>query len=169
MEIQPLDIAAVAIIAAATLRGLFIGLIREGFSLAALGGAYVSVQFFTPPLSEWLQVVTEGDIGVTIAPWVAGAGLAIGTVLVIVVIGRGLQRTLHAAGLSWADRFAGSLLGAAEGVLVAGILLVLGTEVLGRDHAAFSQTASLAALEEFERVSEESEINIDVAAPPRTF
>ena len=49
------------------------------------------------------------------------------------------------------------------------ILLVLGTEVLGRDHAAFSQTASLAALEEFERVSEESEINIDVAAPPRTF
>ena len=116
-----------------------------------------------------MQVVTEGDIGVTIAPWVAGAGLAIGTVLVIVVIGRGLQRTLHAAGLSWADRFAGSLLGAAEGVLVAGILLVLGTEVLGRDHAAFSQTASLAALEEFERVAEESEIDIDVAAPPRTF
>jgi membrane protein required for colicin V production len=169
MEIQPLDIAAVAIIAAATLRGLFIGLIREGFSLASLGGAYMAVQLFTPPTADWLQEVSNGDIGVGIAPWVAGAGLAIGTVLVIVIIGRGLQRTLHAAGLSWADRAAGSLLGAAEGVLVAGILLVLGTEVLGRDHAAFSQTASLAALEEFERVSEESEINIDVAAPPRTF
>ena len=89
--------------------------------------------------------------------------------IIIVVIGRGLQRTLHAAGLSWADRFAGGMLGAAEGVLAAGILLVLGTEVLGRDHAAFSKTASLAALEEFERVSEESEIDIDVAAPPRTF
>ena len=38
-------------------------------------------------------------------------GLAFGTVLVIVVIGRGLQRTLHAAGLSWADRFAGSMRG----------------------------------------------------------
>ena len=169
MEIQPLDIAAVAIIAAASLRGMFIGLIREGFSLAALGGAYAAVQYFTPPLAEWLQEITEGDIGVSVAPWVAGAGLAVGTVFIIVAVGRGLQRTLHAAGLSWADRFAGSLLGAAEGVLVAGILLVLGTEVLGRDHAAFIETTSLAALEGFERVSEESEIDIDVAAPPRTF
>jgi membrane protein required for colicin V production len=169
MEIQPLDIAAVAIIAAATLRGMFIGLIREGFSLAALGGAYMAVQLFTPPAAEWLQTTSEGNIGPEIAPWVAGASLAIVTVIVIVFVGRGLQRTLKAAGLSWADRFAGSMLGAAEGVLVAGILLVLGTEVLGRDHAAFSQTASLAALEGFERVSEESEIDIDVAAPPRTF
>jgi hypothetical protein len=61
------------------------------------------------------------------------------------------------------------MLGAAEGVLVAGILLVLGTEVIGRDHAAFADTQVLVALEEFERVSEESEIDIDVAAPPRTF
>jgi len=169
MEIQPLDIAAVAIIAAASLRGLFIGLIREGFSLASLGGAYMAVQLFTLPTAEWLQETTDGNIGASIAPWVAGASLAIGTVIVIVFVGRGLHRTLKAAGLSWADRFAGGLLGAAEGVLVAGILLVLGTEVLGRDHAALSQTTSLAALEEFERVSEESEIDIDVAAPPRTF
>ena len=59
MEIQPLDIAAVAIIAAATLRGLFIGLIREGFSLASLGGAYLAVQIFTPPTAEWLQESTR--------------------------------------------------------------------------------------------------------------
>jgi membrane protein required for colicin V production len=169
MEIQPLDIAAVAIIAAATLRGMFIGLIREGFSLASLAGAYMAVQIFTPAAAEWLQEASGGDIGAGIAPWVAGAGLALGTVIVIVIVGRGLQRTLHAAGLSWADRFGGSLIGAAEGVLVAGILLVLGSEVLGRDHAAISQTASLAALEEFERLSEESPIDIDVAAPPRTF
>jgi membrane protein required for colicin V production len=169
MQIHALDIAAVAIIAAATLRGLFIGLIREGFSLAALGAAYLAVQIFTPAASEWVQEYSAGDVGPGIAPWAAGAGIAIGTVIVVVVLGRGLQRTLHAAGLSWADRFAGGMLGAAEGVLVAGILLVLGTEVLGRDHAAFSETTSLAALEGFERVSEESEIDIDVAAPPRTF
>jgi hypothetical protein len=39
MEIQPLDIAAAGIIAAAGLRGLFIGLLREGFSLASLACA----------------------------------------------------------------------------------------------------------------------------------
>jgi membrane protein required for colicin V production len=169
MKIQPLDIAAVAIILAATLRGLFIGLIREGFSLAALGSAYMAVQLFTPTASVWVEEVSNGDIGAGVSPWVAGAGLAIGTVIVIVVLGRLLQRTLHAAGLGWADRFAGGMLGAAEGVLVAGILVMLGGEVLGRDHAAFSETTVLATLEEFERVADENEIDIDVAAPPRTF
>jgi membrane protein required for colicin V production len=169
MEIQPLDIVVVAIVAAAMLRGLFIGLVREAFSLGALGGAYLVVQLFTLPAADWLQEFSNGDIGPSMAPWLAGAGLAIGTITVVVLLGRGLQRTLKAAGLNWADRFGGGLIGAAEGVLVAGILLMLGAEVLGRDHPAFSETASLAALEEFERLSQESEIDIDVAAPPRTF
>jgi len=169
MEIQPLDIVVAAIIAAAVLRGYFIGLVREAFSLAALGGAYLAVQLFTLPAADWLQEASDGDIGSRIAPWLAGAGLAIGTVLIVVLLGRGLQRTLKAAGLTWADRFGGAFLGAAEGVLVAGILLVLGAEVLGRDHPAFSETVSLAAIEEFEKLSESSDIDIDVAAPPRTF
>jgi uncharacterized membrane protein required for colicin V production len=169
MEIQPLDIVVAAIIAAAMLRGYFIGLVREAFSLGALGGAYLAVQLFTLPAADWLQEASGGDVGPRIAPWLAGAGLAIGTVLVVVLLGRGLQRTLKAAGLNWADRFGGAFLGAAEGVLVAGILLVLGTEVLGRDHPAFSETVSLAAIEQFEQLSQSSDINIDVAAPPRTF
>jgi len=168
MEIQPLDIAAVAIVTAATLRGLFIGLVREGFSLASLGAAYMAVQLFTLPMAEWLQVTSKYEVGPGIAPWIAGAAIAIGTVVAVISVGRLLKRTLKAAGLNWADRFAGSLIGATEGVLVAGILLVLGTEVLGREHAAFSDTVSLAALEEVERLSEESGIDIDVAAPPRT-
>ena len=169
MEIQPLDIVVLAIVAAALLRGFFIGLVREGFSLGALGGAYLAVQLFTLPAADWLGQISNGNIGPSIAPWIAGASLAIGTITVVVMLGRGLRRTLRAAGLNWADRFGGGLLGAAEGLLLAGILLVLGTEVLGRDHPAFSETASLAALEELERLVLESEIDIDVAAPPRTF
>ena len=67
MEIQPLDIAATAIIVAATLRGLFVGLVREGFSLAALGAAYLAVQLFTPPATEWVLEVSNGDVGPNIA------------------------------------------------------------------------------------------------------
>ena len=63
MAIQPLDIVAVAIIAAAMLRGLFIGLVREGFSLASLGGAYMAVQLFTPPAAAWLLLNTGGNVG----------------------------------------------------------------------------------------------------------
>ena len=48
MEIQPLDIVVTAIIGVATLRGFFVGLVREGFSIAALGGAYLAVQLPSP-------------------------------------------------------------------------------------------------------------------------
>jgi len=169
MEIQPLDLAAAGIIGAAALRGLFIGLLREGFSLASIACAYLAVQLFTIPTAGWLEVASQGNIGPRIAPWIAGAAIAIGTVTVVILVGRALQRTVHAAGLSWADRIGGSFLGVAEGVLVAGILLVLGTETLGRDHDAFRDTRSLVMLEEFERVTAESGLEIDVASPPRIF
>jgi len=169
MEIQPLDIVVAAIIAAATLRGFFVGFVKEGFSIAAVGGAYLAVQLFTWPAADWLQHVSNDDIGPGVAPWVAGACLGIGTATAIVILGRGLRRTLRVAGLSWADRAGGGFLGAAEGVLVAGILLALGSEILGRDHPAFADTVSLAAMEEFEQLAEESEIDIDVASPPGTF
>jgi uncharacterized membrane protein required for colicin V production len=169
MEIQPLDIAAAGIVAAAALRGLFIGLLKEGFSLASLACAYLAVQLFTIPTAGWLELASQGSIGPAISPWIAGAAIAIGTVTLVILVGRTLQRTVHAAGLGWADRISGGFVGVAEGVLLAGILLVLGTEVLGRDHVAFRDTRSLAVLEEFERVSAESDFEIDVASPPRIF
>lgn len=169
MKIQALDIVVAGIIVAATLRGLFVGLIREGFSIAALGAAYLVVQMFTYPTADWLTHVSNGDIGGAVAPWVAGALLVIVTMTGVILLGRLLLRTLRVAGLNWADRAGGGVLGVAEGVVISGILLVLGAEVLGRDHPAFSDTVSLAAIEEIERISEETGIDIDVATPPRTF
>jgi hypothetical protein len=86
-----------------------------------------------------------------------------------VLLGRALRRTLAAAGLNWADRAGGGLLGASEGILVAGILIGVGAEILGRDHPALADTAGLAVVEKFEQIAAESDIDIDVAAPPRTF
>lgn len=169
VEIQPLDIVVAAIIVVATLRGFFVGLVREGFSIAALGGAYLAVQLFSLPTAAWLEHVSNGGITGEVAPWVAGAILAIGTITGVIVLGRGLRRTLRIAGLNWADRAGGGVLGAAEGVLVASILLVLGAEILGRDHPALAETASLAAIERIEQIAAESDIDIDVASPPRTF
>jgi len=169
MEIQPLDLVVAAVIGGAMLRGFFVGFVKEGFSIAALGGAYLAVQLFTWPTADWLQDFSGNDIGPSVAPWVAGACLAVGTIIAVVLLGRGLRRTLRMAGLNWADRAGGGLLGATEGILIAGFIIALGSEVLGRDHPAFSNTLSLAALEEFERIAEESEIEIDVASPPGTF
>ena len=166
-EIRSIDVVVAAILGVAMLRGLFLGLIREAFSIGALAGAIVAVRLFAGPAAEWLVEATRGEVGPAAAPWIAGAVLAIATVAVVAVIGRLLRRGVRAAGLGWADRSGGALLGGAEGLLVAGLLLLILSAVLGREHAFVADSHSIAALERLERLVEERELRpIDVAAPP---
>ncbi len=52
--ISPVDLAALAILIAAVVRGLFIGMIREVFSLAALAAACIAVRFGAAPAGDWM-------------------------------------------------------------------------------------------------------------------
>jgi membrane protein required for colicin V production len=166
-EIRSVDLVVAAILAVALLRGLFLGLIRETFSIAALGGAIVVVRLFAAPAADWLLATTNGSVGPSAAPWIAGAALAIATVAGVAIVGRLLQRGARAAGLGWADRAGGAVLGSAEGLLVAGLLLVILSAAIGRDHPFVAGSRSITALEEVERLAAERELpQIDVAAPP---
>ena len=166
-EIRSIDVVVAAILGVAMLRGLFLGLIREAFSIGALAGACVAVRLFARPAAEWLVEVTRGEVGPTAAPWIAGAALVIGAVAVVAFAGRLLQRGVRAAGLGWADRTGGALLGGAEGLLMAGLLLLILSATLGREHAFVVDSHSIAALERLEQLAEERELRpIDVAAPP---
>jgi membrane protein required for colicin V production len=143
----PVDLLALCVLSIAVLRGLFLGLIREAFSLAAIGAACVAVRWFADPAAAWLEAQSGGRIGELAAPWVAGAGVAI------------------AVGLGMIDRAGGALLGAVEGSLVIAVLLVLATTVVGRKHPLFENTRSLAALERVESVAVGVR-DTGVAAPP---
>jgi membrane protein required for colicin V production len=166
-EIRSVDVVVAAILGVAMLRGVFLGLIREAFSIGALAGACVAVRLFTRPAAEWLVEVTRGELGPAAAPWVAGAALAVGSVAAVAIAGRLLQRGVRAAGLGWADRAGGALLGGAEGLLVAGLLLLILSAALGREHSFVADSHSIAALERLEQLAEERELpRIDVAAPP---
>ncbi len=163
----PLDLIALSVLGIAVLRGFFLGLIREAFSLAAIAAAWLAVRWFADPAALRLQAATGGRVGDLIAPWIAGAGVAIAAALAVALIGRVLRRGARAVGLGLLDRAGGALLGAAEGSLVVAVLLVLGTTLLGRDHPLFENTRTLAAFERAEAVAggvRES----DVAAPPRS-
>jgi uncharacterized membrane protein required for colicin V production len=162
----PIDLLALAVIGIAVLRGFFLGLLRETFSLAAVGAAVVAVRWFAAPAAGELERATGGRIGELAAPWVAGAAVAIAAAAVVAITGRVLRRGARAVGLGLVDRAGGVLLGAAEGSLVVAVLLVVGTAVLGRDHPAFEGTRSLAALERAE-VLASGVRDVDVAAPPR--
>jgi membrane protein required for colicin V production len=162
----PVDLLALCLIGIAVLRGFFLGLIREAFSLAAIAAAWVAVRWFGSPAADWLQAATDGRVGELMAPWIAGAGVAIATVLAVALIGRVVRTGARAVGLGLLDRAGGALLGAAEGSLVIAVLVVLGTTLLGRDHPVFQDTRTLAAFERAEQVAGGAR-ETDVAAPPR--
>ena len=163
----PLDLVVLAILAVAALRGLYLGLIREAFSIAALGAACVAVRLFTLPAAALLLERTGWHLGDTAARWAVGAAIAVAVVVGVASIGRLLRWGARAAGLGWADRLGGGALGAAEGALIAAIVLLIAAGVLGREHPSFEGSRSFAAFQQLEQIVEARlEAEIDVAAPP---
>jgi uncharacterized membrane protein required for colicin V production len=165
---SPLDGLVLAIVLVALARGFFIGLIRESFSIAALAGACLAVRYFSAPAAAWLVTTTRGEIGAGAAPWIAGALLAIASVSIIALVGRWLGRGVRAAGLGWADRLGGSALGAAEGALLAAILVFGATWWLGSAHPVVTESRSVVAYQEAQSYVQGRAGELpDVAAPLR--
>jgi membrane protein required for colicin V production len=168
-EFESVDIVVGAIIGVACLRGFFLGLIREAFSLASLAAAYIAVKAFVGPVSEWIGDISGGRINEALEPWVAGALLVLVTIGAVTTVGRIIRRGARAVGLGFVDRVGGGLLGATEGVLVVAVLLLLVGDRIGRDHPAIANTRTLAALEEMELLASEAPpTEIDVASPPKS-
>jgi len=165
---SPLDGVVLAILLVALARGFYIGLIREGFSIAALTGGFLAVRYFTGPVAIWLVDTTKGEIGQGAAPWVAGALVAIASAGMIAFVGRWLRRGVKAVGLGWADRLGGTALGAAEGVLVAALLVLAATWWLGNQHPAVADSRSVVAYHELQGFVRDHAASLpDVAAPLR--
>ena len=164
---ESVDIIVGTIIGIACLRGFFLGLIREAFSLASLGAAYMAVRAFVGPVGEWIGEISDGRVGEALAPWVAGALLALVTIGVVTSIGRVIRRGARAVGLGFVDRAGGAMLGATEGVLVVAVLIMLVGDRVGRNHPAIADSRTLAALEQMELLAHEAPLaEIDVASPP---
>jgi membrane protein required for colicin V production len=167
-DITPIDTAILTILLIGMVRGIVIGMIREVFSIAALGGACIAVRHGLEPASIWLMNAFDGQIGPTTASWTSGAAIAIAVITLVVIAGRILKRGASAAGLGWLDRAGGAVLGSAEGALVVSILLLAATWAMGRDHPALAASQGVEAFTELQSyVMERSDDLPDVAAPPR--
>ena len=162
--LTPIDLLALAILLIAALRGLSLGLIREVFSFGALGAAVVAVRVWNQPFTHWIQNSSRGGMPSDLAPWISGGLLAMGVILSVAIFGRVMRQGARAVGLGWFDRLAGGLLGAAEGALAAGLLLLAIGSVLGPTHALVAGSRSYAMLERVRHATAVS--STDVAAPP---
>ncbi len=158
MALAPLDFVCLVILALAFVRGVLRGLLRETFSIASLAAACLMVMVFYGDVAEWLLRVTQGRVAEISAPWIGGALLGITTIGVITLLGRLVRRGAKFAGLGWADRTGGALLGSAEGVLVAAVILSLLGQAIGRDHPVLARSRSLEELEQLEHIAQTGEL-----------
>jgi membrane protein required for colicin V production len=170
MDLAPLgvvDLAAVVLVAVALLRGLWIGLVREAFSLAGVAAAILAVRAGAKPLGGTLATHAPFALPPLAATVCAGVLLALGTLVAMAVLGRIVRRGARFAGLGLADRLGGAVLGAAEGALVVGLALLVGGALVGRSHPALVDSHALEILESAERLARVAEPTApDVAAPP---
>jgi membrane protein required for colicin V production len=142
------DVLALAILSLAALRGLLIGMIREAFSLLSLGGAIIAVRLFTDPVAAWLRTEAHVELGNLPLRVVSAVLLVVVVVGAMMITGKAVRRGVRAAGLGWADRVGGGMLGTAEGLLVVGLILAGALATLGRDSTVLSQSRTLAFFDE---------------------
>lgn len=164
-HLTSLDGVVLAILIVAVARGIFIGLVRESFSIAALAAAVIAIRYGTDPAAAWLQSFSGSTLSPQIALWASGAVIAVITVIGVAMIGRVIRKGLQMAGLSWADRVGGAAIGASEGLIVVMLLLLGATWAFGRDHPVIAQSRSLEAYDKVRAYLSENESLPKVATP----
>ena len=154
MTITAIDVAVVAVMLLAIIRGMFIGMIRESFSVAAIGAVVIGAVYGAGPAGIWLDNATAGEIGGTAAKVLGGVGAGLFAGVVVGTAGRYLRRGARMVGLGMADRAGGALVGAAEGAVIALIMLAGASRMFGPDHPAVFNAYSVAVLEEIQTAVE---------------
>ena len=150
-EWPTLDLIAAALLALAALRGVWIGAVREAFSLAGLAAAIVAVRAWREPVASWLEANGPVAMSGLAAQLLAALALGVGSLVAVALIGRLVRRGVRGAGLGLLDRLAGAVLGAAEGALLVAALTLGLAALLGREDSALAGTQTLAALEATEQ------------------
>jgi uncharacterized membrane protein required for colicin V production len=163
-DLPLIDMIVLTVLFIAILRGIWIGLIREGSSLAAIGIATIVTRLLVHPFSAQLTELSGGEITGKTSLWIAGVLLVVGTIVVLGFVARLLRRGAEAAGLGWADRLGGGALGAAEGAIVAAVLVTIALWLVGPDHAATEGARSIELVEELQSMRERGELPA-VASP----
>ncbi len=164
-----IDLIVGTVIVLAALRGLYIGLVREGLSLVAIGLCTIVTRVFIDPTTVWLTEITDGELTGKTAVWIAGVLLVMATVLACGVAARLIRKSIQFAGLGWADRVGGGALGIAEGAIVAAVIVLIAVWLVGDDHPATDGARSVEVVEAWRAANLEGRELPAVAAPGNWF
>jgi len=163
-DLPLIDLIVFGVLLIAVGRGIWIGLIREGLSLVAIGAATIVTRLAVDPMAARMTELTGGEISGKTALWISGVLLVVATILAVGTLARLLRRGASFAGLGWADRLGGGALGAAEGAVVSAILVVLALWLVGDEHPTTEGARSVALVERLQTMRDAGELPA-VAAP----
>ena len=110
-----LDIALIVTVALGSLAGLWIGLIRAGFTAIGIIAGVVIMSHFKADASGWLANYISNEAVATI---VAYAVLLTVTFAIGALAGVIVRKIFHRLYLGWADRLAGLAMGAAASLVL---------------------------------------------------
>ncbi|WP_147821866.1 CvpA family protein [Salidesulfovibrio onnuriiensis] len=117
-----LDIILIIVAALFLVRGFLRGFVKEVFSLASIGLAYFVASRYNYLLQPHLKLYIGNETTV----WALSTVLIfVGILLICWIIAKLIREFLELALLGWLDRTAGAVFGAAEGVLIALLALLL--------------------------------------------
>jgi membrane protein required for colicin V production len=142
---ETIDIVAVTVLVVAVLRGIWIGIVREAFSLAALAAAVLAFRALRAPVAAEIAARTQWEP--LIATAAAGGAVVVAALVFVTLVGAIVRRLVGVAGLSGIDRVGGAALGAAEGVLVIALALFAVVEVLGPKDPLLTGSRAIAIFE----------------------
>lgn len=158
MGIPILDIIVGSVMALAIVRGFFVGMIREGFSVGAIGAVVLGIVYGAQPAGLWLDTATAGEIGGQPAKWIGGVMVGLLAGVAVGALGRYLRRGARVVGIGMVDRVGGGAIGAAEGALIATIVILGATKMFGPEHPAVFNSQSVAMMDRVEYAMETGDL-----------
>ena len=137
---NPFDTVIIVILGYCIIRGFFRGLIKEVASIiGVIGGFYAGYTYYSVVaryLSEWIPSQTYSNI-------LGFMFLFCGVFVAVSLMGVILKYLMNIAFMGWIDRISGTIFGAAKGILITSIILVIltaflpkGAPILANSHLA---------------------------------
>ncbi len=116
------DYVIIAVIGLSAVLGLLRGFLKEAISLATWVLAIWAGFHFAPSVADLLQGAIESEALRLLA---AGAGVFIGVLVIGGLVNLLVSLLVRSTGLSGTDRLVGALFGAARGMVIVALLLVI--------------------------------------------
>ena len=124
---NPFDMIIVAVVSVCLIRGIFIGLIREVFSIIGVFTGFYAAYTYYPQTVNLLKGWWTDVAYLNIASFLI---IFCGVFIVVSVLGIVIKYLMNLAFLGWFDRIAGAAFGLFKGILIVSILLLILTAFL---------------------------------------